>query len=152
MLWGATRAFQRAGLPCIPRPAAAGPGSQCWCWPQRGGWDNLFLQLTAKRWRGLILFACWEAKPIPGCGFGKADAFRANTASGVSSLYKTLPGERDVLIIIILMHFKPGGYSAACRMVLKILSYRPSLCAGFFSTISGEHKTACIFLSVFPDI
>lgn len=112
----------------------------------------MFLQLTAKRWRGLILFACWEAKPIPGCGFGKADAFRANTASGVSSLYKTLPGERDVLIIIILMHFKPGGYSAACRMVLKILSYRPSLCAGIFSTISGEHKTACIFLSVFPDI
>lgn len=73
---GATWAFRCAGLPSSARilhPAAVGPASLCRCGSQRGGWDNLFLQLVSRThpWTWV-----W-------------DAFHAGPASGVCSLYDT---------------------------------------------------------------
>lgn len=75
MLWGAW-AFWHAGLPwrarlshsaCILQQQIL--GSLCQCQPQQGGQDKFFLPLAAKQWCGLVVFTCWEVKPVPERGF-----------------------------------------------------------------------------------
>lgn len=66
MLWGA---YACQAPPQCLHPAAADPGSLCPCQPQRGGQDNLLQPLAAKQWCGLVVFTCWEVKPVPQQGF-----------------------------------------------------------------------------------
>lgn len=62
----------------------------------------MFLQLAAKQWHGLVLFTHWEQNPSLDVGLGRRTPF---VPAQVHSLHKTVPGDRDVLNIIILMHF-----------------------------------------------